>query len=102
MKDSCTPPAHAAAATTLIPFHTSNPAGQPLFAVLPGVPLADALDNAYNLLDVAQGLTLRLSEPGPVDNEQLGHACTYLVAMAKATLRSCIEGMAQQAPPVGR
>lgn len=93
-------PAHRAgcASETLhTPFHTCNAAGQPLFAVQPGVPLADALDNAYSLLDVAEGLTLRLSEAGAVDNEQIGHACAYLVAMAKATVRSCIEGVAQEA-----
>ncbi|MGE8496471.1 MAG: DUF3077 domain-containing protein [Pseudomonas sp.] len=105
MKDSCTPhpSAHSAreamcsaAVTTHIPFHTGSIAGQSLFAVQPGVPLAAALNSAYCLLDVAQGLTLRLNESGAPDNEQIGHACTYLVEMAKATVRSCIEGVERE------
>lgn len=86
-----------AAKTTHTTFHPCNAARQPLFAVQPGVPLADALDSVYCLLDVAQGLTLHLNEPGASDNEQIGHACTYLVEMARATVRTCIEGLEQQA-----
>ncbi|MDH1265681.1 DUF3077 domain-containing protein [Pseudomonas sp. GD03944] len=95
----CTlPPLHAVR-TIHTPFHPINTARQPLFAVQPDVPLADALDSAYCLLDVAEGLTLRLGEPGAPDREQVGHACTYLVEMAKATVRACIEGLEQASLP---
>jgi len=83
--------------TTHTTFHPCNAARLPLFAVQAGVPLADALDSVYCLLDVAEGLTLRLGEPGATDNEQIGHACSYLVEMAKATVRTCIEGLEQEA-----
>ncbi|HWV09707.1 MAG TPA: DUF3077 domain-containing protein [Pseudomonas sp.] len=95
----CTlPPLHAVR-TTHTPFHSINTARQSLFAVQPDVPLADALDSVYCLLDVAEGMTLRLSEPGAPDHEQVGHACTYLVEMAKATVRACIEGLEQASRP---
>jgi len=77
--------------TACITFHPCNAARQPLFAVQADVPLADALDSVYCLLDVVEVLSLRMSEPGAPDREQIGHACTYLVEMAKATVRSCIE-----------
>ncbi|MGE8497914.1 MAG: DUF3077 domain-containing protein [Pseudomonas sp.] len=97
MTDHQTPPLDTR--TTHTPFHPINTVRQPLFAVQPDVPLADALDSVYCLLDVAEGLTLRLSEPGAPDREQVGHACSYLVEMAKATVRSCIEGLEQVSRP---
>lgn len=83
--------------TTSTTFHPCNAARQPLFAVLPGVPLADALDSVYCLLDVAEELTIRMNDSGDPNREQLGHACTYLVEMAKATVRTCMEGLAHKA-----
>jgi len=91
-----TPNTKRAAKTTHATFHPCNAAKQPLFAVQPGVPLANALDSVYCLLDVTQGLTQRLSEPGIPGHEQIGHACTYLVEMAKATVRTCIKGLEEQ------
>ncbi|MDH1261579.1 DUF3077 domain-containing protein [Pseudomonas sp. GD03944] len=83
--------------TTSATFHPCNAARQPLFAVLPGVPVADALDSVYCLLDVAEELTIRMSDAADPNREQLGHACTYLMEMAKATVRTCIEGLDHKA-----
>ncbi|MGE8361422.1 DUF3077 domain-containing protein [Pseudomonas sp.] len=90
----CTP---RMAKTTHTTFHPCNAARQPLFAVQAGVPVADALDSVYCLLDVTESLAVRLNEPGAPDREQVGQACAYLVEMAKATVRSCIEGLEQDA-----
>ncbi|MDH1264471.1 DUF3077 domain-containing protein [Pseudomonas sp. GD03944] len=94
MKDSCSPtPAASAARTISTLFHPCNAARQPLFAVQPGVPVADALDSAYCLLDVAEELALQLNHTDAQRREQMGHACACLVEMAKATVRACVEGI---------
>ncbi|MGE8361679.1 DUF3077 domain-containing protein [Pseudomonas sp.] len=98
MKHSCSPtPAvnHNAARTVSMLFHPCNAARQPLFAVQPGVPVADALDSAYSLLDVAEELALQLNHTDAQRREQMGHACACLVEMAKATVRACVEGIGE-------
>jgi len=100
MKDSCNPtPACAApdstAKTVSTLFHPCNAARQPLFAVQPGVSVADALDSAYCLLDVAEEMTAHLGDGDAQRREQVGHACACLVEMAKATVRACVEGIGE-------
>jgi len=97
MNDSYTPdpsaPSALAPRTVSTLFHPCNADRQPLFAVQPGVPVADALDSAYCLLDVAEELTAHLSGTDHQRREQVGHACACLVEMAKATVRACVEGI---------
>ncbi|HWV10126.1 MAG TPA: DUF3077 domain-containing protein [Pseudomonas sp.] len=98
MKDSCspTPAANGSAARTVSTlFHPCNADRQSLFAVQPGVPVADALDSAYCLLDVAEELALHLNGADAQRCEQVGHACASLVGMAKATVRACVEGIGE-------
>lgn len=61
----------------------------PLFAVQPDVPVSDALDRTYCLLDLAQEMAEQaaLAE----NNQQLCHVVVYLIDMAKATVDACSE-----------
>lgn len=84
------------AKTTTAAFHPCNAARQPLFVVAEGVPVGDALERAYCLLDVAEELAAHLSDPGDQDREQIGHACHFLLQMAKATVEACSSGLAEE------
>lgn len=84
------------AKTATTAFHHCNAARQPLFVVAAGVPVSDALNRAYCLLDVAEELAAHLSDPGDQDREPIGHACHFLVQMAKAAVEACTNGLAEE------
>ena len=63
----------------------------PLFAVQPDVPVKDALDRTYCLLDLAQEMAEQAAFAE--NNQQLCHVIVYLIDMAKATVDSCSEGI---------
>ncbi|MBN0675902.1 DUF3077 domain-containing protein [Pseudomonas aeruginosa] len=75
------------AKTTATGFHPCGVDRHPLFAVQPGLPLSDALDSAFSLLDVAEELAAHLGDPGDHSREQIGHACHMLLQMAVAADR---------------
>ncbi|PAU51266.1 hypothetical protein BZL41_26695 [Pseudomonas sp. PIC25] len=79
--------------TTLTPFGRYNDGHPSLFAVQPGVPIQAALEHISNLLDIAESLASQSAHLGAPDSQQLGHACSYLVEMAKATVEACLEGI---------
>lgn len=83
-------------ATTAVEFFPCNAAKQPLLSVAPGVPCADALNQAYCFLDVAEELSAQLSDPGHIGREQTGHACNMLIQLAKAVICACAESMVQE------
>ncbi len=91
----CKEPHHAtpptSTLTTLTPFGRDNDGHPSLFAVQPGVPIRAALEHISNLLDIAESLAEQSAHLGAPDNQQLGHACGYLVEMAKATVEACLE-----------
>ena len=63
----------------------------PLFAVQPDVPVTDALDRTYCLLDLAQEMAEQaaLAE----NSQQLCHVIVHLIDMAKATVDACSDGL---------
>lgn len=63
----------------------------PLFAVQADVPVTDALDRTYCLLDLAQEMAEQaaLTE----NSQQLCHVIVHLIDMAKATVDACSEGI---------
>ncbi|VVP19037.1 hypothetical protein PS870_03723 [Pseudomonas fluorescens] len=63
----------------------------PLFAVQPGVPIKDALERTYSLLDMAQ----EMAEQAAIadDSTQLCHVIAHLLDMAKAAVDACAEGI---------
>lgn len=79
--------------TTLTPFRRCNDGHHSLFAVQPGVPILAALEHTANLLDIAESLAEQSAHLDAPDSQQLGHACSYLVEMAKATVEACLEGI---------
>lgn len=82
--------------TTRTAFFPCNAAKQALFAVQAGVPINEALDSAYGLLDVAEELTAHLTDSGSHNREQLAHACHFLVQAAKATVEACSSALAKE------
>ncbi len=74
-----------------VTFRPCNDANQPLFAVQPDIPLQNALETIYCLLESAEALAILTT--GGERTEQLGYACSSLIEMAKATLCACIEGV---------
>lgn len=87
------PPPSPLTTTTLTPFRRCNDGRHSLFAVQPGVPILAALEHTANLLDIAESLAEQSAHLGAPDSQQLGHACGYLVEMAKATVEACLEGL---------
>jgi hypothetical protein len=80
------------AKTSIVPFYPCGDARQALFAVRPGIPLADALDSAHALLSAAQTLALHITNAPTRQQERVSHACHFLIGAANATLQACIDG----------
>ncbi|MGY4532477.1 hypothetical protein ACVW0Y_001601 [Pseudomonas sp. TE3786] len=83
--------------TVRVPYHLCGDARQSLFAVQPGIPVADALDSAHSLLDVAESLSLEKDGSKGPRQAQLNHACHFLISAAKATLQACVEAESESA-----
>ncbi len=73
------------AVTRSIPFHTCNPDETRLFAVLPGVPLSDALEAASCTLAAA----LRVVRGAAVDHDdEILHGAVFQLEAVKAVVDS--------------
>lgn len=77
--------------TTAKTFSRTPLSRLPLFAVQSDVPVTDALDRTYCLLDLAQ----EMAEQAALTeiSQQLCHVIVYLIDMAKATVDACSEGI---------
>lgn len=72
-------------------FHVID--GRPLFSVNPGLPLGDALEQASNLLESIERLTVVIgSDCASVDHRRDAFAASYLAEMAKALVDACAAG----------
>ena len=72
-------------------FHVMD--GRPLFSVNPGLPLHDALEQASNLLESIERLTVVIgSDCASVDHRRDAFAASYLAEMAKALVDACASG----------
>lgn len=72
-------------------FHAIS--GRPLFSVSPGLPLHDALEQASNLLESIERLTVVIgSDCASVDHRRDAFAASYLAEMAKALVDACAAG----------
>lgn len=72
-------------------FHSISE--RPLFSVNPGMPLADALEQASNLMECVERLTLIIGSDAPGLPHGLdAFAAHYLAEMAKALVDACASG----------
>lgn len=72
-------------------FHSISES--PLFSVNPGMPLADALEHASNLMECVERLTLIIGSDGQgVPHGVDAFAAHYLAEMAKALVDACAAG----------
>lgn len=77
--------------TAALGFHAIS--GRHLFSVNPGLPLHDALEQASNLLEPIERLTVVIgSDCSSVDHRRDAFAASYLAEMAKALVDACAAG----------
>lgn len=80
--------------TTVLTKFSATVSGAKVLAVLPGLSLADSLQEAAFILESAESVAAQIPLAGRVqDCEALAYACATLIKTASAALNSSLEGL---------